>query len=243
MAEAVLTVRSLTGVEMTLPIAGPGMRSYAFLVDWQIRLLGALSLVLIVVLLRLVPAISKQAGSEMLDAGVALALAVYFLYQPLAEVLTRGYTPGLRTAGARIVTLEGTTPGVGALLIRNVFRLIDALPMFYVVGLLTCLLTEKHVRLGDIVAGTVMVSVAQEAADSLERLAAHAQRSALPAEAAELVHDLLARWHSLEPQQRTRLAHAVLSKLDPHFSAPDALRGESELRARLEALLGGTRGS
>ena len=36
-----LTVQSVTGVELTLAIAGPGTRSYAFVIDWHIRLLIA----------------------------------------------------------------------------------------------------------------------------------------------------------------------------------------------------------
>ena len=238
MAEAALTVRSLTGVEMTLPIAGPGMRSYAFLIDWQIRLLGALGWLLIAVLARLLPSVAgRPLAHQLLIGGVVLALLTYLLYQPAAGILPRGCTPGLRTAGARIVTLEGTTPGFGALLIRNVFRLIDSLPLCYVVGLVSCMLTERHVRLGDLVAGTVMVRTTVDASGSLERLAAQAQRGALPLEAVELVHDLLTRWSSLEPQQRARLARTVLSKLDPSADAADAALGETALQARLERLL------
>ena len=40
----------------------------------------------------------------------------------------RGRTPGKRIAGVRLVTREGDIPGVGALLLRNVFRLLDSLP-------------------------------------------------------------------------------------------------------------------
>ncbi|MGC8519519.1 MAG: RDD family protein [Steroidobacteraceae bacterium] len=238
MAEAVLTVRSLTGVEMTLPVAGPGMRSYAFLIDWQIRLLGALAVLLIVVLLRLLPGLPKALAAHLLVGGGIVALLIYLLYQPVAEIVTGGRTPGLRAAGARIVTLEGTTPGVGSLLIRNIFRLIDSLPLCYVVGLITCMLTDRHVRLGDIVAGTVMVCAAEAAGGPLDRLARHAERSALTPDTAELVHDLLERFNTLAPAQRTALALAVLGKIDPGFDASGTPPEEGVLRARLEALLG-----
>lgn len=238
MTEAALTVTSLTGVEIALPIAGPGTRSFAFLVDWQIRLLGALTWLLIAVLLRLLPSIAgRPAAHELLIGGSVLALLTYFLYQPLMEVVTRGHTPGLRTAGARIVTLEGTTPGMGALLIRNVFRLIDALPLFYVVGLVSCMVTARHVRLGDLVAGTVLVRTDARATGTLDRLATQAQRNTLPLEAVELVHDLLARWPSLASEQRVNLARTVLNKLDPS-DVNAAPLDEPALHARLEALLG-----
>ena len=55
MAEEELIVRGLTGVDMALRIAGPGTRSYAFLTDWLIRLLIALTLILLAVMYRLLP--------------------------------------------------------------------------------------------------------------------------------------------------------------------------------------------
>ncbi len=240
MTEETLSVKSLTGVEMTLPIAGPGTRSYGFLTDWLIRLLGALIWLLVASLLRLAPGIAgRPVAHTVWVAGIVLALITYFLYQPVAEILTKGCTPGLRTAEARIVTLEGMTPGIGALVIRNVFRLIDCLPVFYVVGLVTCMLTPRRVRLGDIVAGTVMVRTDAGAGAGLDRLAAQARRTRLPVEALALVHDLLERWSMLEEAQRIRLARAVLTKLDAGFAACDTDLDGPALRARLEGLLEG----
>lgn len=245
MAEEELTVSSLTGVDMTVRIAGPGTRSYAFLTDWLLRLLLALAWLLAGSLLRLLPRIAADASlaHAVMVVAVILALATYFLYQPVLEVLMRGRTPGLRKAGARIATVEGTTPGTGALLIRNLLRLIDALPVFYVVGLTCCLLTKQRVRLGDMVAGTVLVLDEADSVQSLGRLSVQMQRTALPAEALQLIHDLLDRWRSLEEAQRTRLARELLAKLDPGF---DPRRAEASsaraLQGRLEALLAGKRG-
>lgn len=240
MAEEALTVTSLTGVELTLPIAGPGTRSYAFVTDWLIRLLGALIWLLAAVLLRLIPGIAGQpaVAHAVLIAGVALSLATYLLYQPLLEVLTKGCTPGLRTAEARIVTLEGATPGTGALVIRNVFRLIDCLPLFYLFGLITCMLTPNRVRLGDIVAGTVMIRTDANSKLSLDRLGAETQRSRLSVEALVLVHDLLERWRSLDERQRAELARTLLRKVDADSAMRDAELDEPALRSRLEGLLG-----
>ena len=60
-------------------------------------------------------------------------------------------------AGIQIVTRDGGSPGVGALLTRNVFRLVDSLPLLYGVGLLATIVTRNHVRIGDIAAGTLLV--------------------------------------------------------------------------------------
>lgn len=244
MAEEDLIVRGLTGVDMSLRIAGPGTRSFAFVTDWLIRLLVALTLILVAALWALLPGVSKSVSTAIWAIAVILALLVYFLYHPVLEVLMRGRTPGKHRAGARIVTVEGATPTVGSLLMRNLFRLIDCMPGFYALGLACCLFTEKRVRLGDMVAGTVLVLEEDEVPQALARLGEAMQRSALPLEALRLIHDLLDRWRDLEERQRTALARDLLAKLDPGFDAqsPVAPAGET-LRARLEVLVGAKSGS
>lgn len=242
MAEEERTVRGMTGVDTRVRIAGPGTRSYAFLTDWTIRLLLALGWLLGGALLRLLPAIAAepQLAHRLMTAAVILALLTYFLYHPVLEVAMRGHTPGLRKAGARIVTVAGAIPGTGPLLMRNLLRLIDALPVFYMVGLACCMLTAKRVRLGDLVAGTVLALDEADRAEFLGGLSARMHSTALPVDALQLIHDLLDRWRSLEEVRRTCLARELLSKLDPGFDRQltEAL-SERDLRGWLEALLAG----
>ncbi len=241
MAAEELTVRGLTGVDMTLTVAGPGTRSYAFVIDWHIRLLLALAWALLGLLLRLaLPRGSDAAltSTVFVLAVVAPAVLIYLLYHPVLEVVMRGRTPGKRMAGARIVTREGATPGTGALLVRNLFRLIDSLPLFYMVGLVCCLVTMQRVRIGDLAAGTVLVIDETAAAKSLSRLGALLQRSRLRPEALALVGDLLERWAELEPQRRATLARTVLARLGAGADPTDlAALDEAALHARLQGLL------
>lgn len=244
MAEEELIVRGLTGVDMSLRIAGPGTRSYAFLIDWQIRLMCALVLILVALPIRMLPGAPQLLTHWVWVAAIVLATLVYFLYHPVLEVLMRGHTPGKRSAGARIVTLEGATPTTGSLLMRNLFRLIDSLPGFYALGLGCCLLTDRRVRLGDLVAGTVLVLEKADASRTLARLGTAMQRSALPLEAVRLVQDLLDRWGDLEEMRRRGLGREVLAKLDPGFEVVrETALSDADLRSRLEALLGAGSGS
>jgi uncharacterized RDD family membrane protein YckC len=243
-----LPVRSADGVEVSLTIAGVGGRSFAFVIDWHLRL--ALALVWLIgssFLMSWLPSGLLAAWATWFEdpamawiSVVAVpAAALYFLYHPVLEVLMRGRTPGKRMAGVRIVTQEGQTPGMAPLLIRNVFRLVDSLPLFYVVGLVTVALTRQQVRLGDLAAGTVLVY------DSLSR---GAPIQDLPLSAAagpaqgelELVHELLGRWSSLDGEARRRLARQVL---EPHgVSVPEDLTGtdlDRDLRRQLEGLVHG----
>jgi uncharacterized RDD family membrane protein YckC len=155
-----LSVDSVTGIDVSLPIAGPGARAYAFVIDWHIRIMLAVGWYVLGALLYngrwslAAPPASDARGFALV---VVPALCLYFLYHPLLEVTLRGSTPGKRTAGVRIVTRDGAAPSVGALLVRNVFRLIDSLPAAYSVGLILVMLTREHVRCGDMAAGTLLV--------------------------------------------------------------------------------------
>jgi uncharacterized RDD family membrane protein YckC len=231
-----VSVQSATGVDLTLRIAGPGSRSYAFLIDWHIRLLlgGAwLLLADFVLKLDLTPR-SQDALLSLLPAAI-----IYFLYHPILEVAMRGRTPGKRMAGLVLVSRGGGTPGTAALLIRNIFRLVDALPAFYAVGLIACFVTANRVRIGDMAAGTLLVIDNTAAGKSLSRLETIAAGSPLPLDALELVDQVLERWPTLESRARLQIACSLLARIEPrsdpaHLSALN----DVELHARLAASLG-----
>jgi len=155
-----LVIDSVTGVEVHLPVAGPGARSYAFLADWHARTLVAAGWYVAAALIhngRFNLAAPLDPSSTWFALVLAPALAIYFLYHFVLEIALRGRTPGMRLAGIRIITRDGAAPGAGALLIRNVFRLVDCLPVFYGVGLIATMCTREHVRVGDMAAGTLLV--------------------------------------------------------------------------------------
>jgi uncharacterized RDD family membrane protein YckC len=230
-------IRGLTGVDITLRIAGPGTRAYAFVIDWHIRLLVALAWVLVGLLIGLIVGPGFKRLLFPLLFGLP-AVLIYFFYHPVLEVLMRGRTPGKRMAGARIVTLEGETPGIGALLMRNVFRLIDSLPVLYLLGFVCCMLTTHRVRIGDLAAGTLLIVDQQKATRSLELAGMHAQSSLAPDEAA-LVQDVIDRWPELKSERRESLARELLTRLDTEADPGQlATLDSAELLARLGSLLG-----
>jgi uncharacterized RDD family membrane protein YckC len=170
------------------------------------------------------------------------SVLIYFLYHPVLELTMRGRTPGKRMAGARIVTREGATPGAGALLLRNVFRLVDSAPVFYVVGLACCLATDQRVRIGDLAAGTVLVLDETPSAKSLGQLGALLQNTGLDPNTLQLIQDLLDRWAMLETERRVQLARTVLARLDPGLDpAQLGALDPVQLHSRLKSLLGSKR--
>jgi uncharacterized RDD family membrane protein YckC len=238
-----LTVISATGVDVSLAIAGPGTRSFAFIVDWHFRVLLAFAWYACAALLvagRLL--VTRAAGppsAAFLLAAVLPATAIYFLYHPVLEVALRGRTPGKRIAGVRLVSRSGGVPSAGALLVRNVFRLIDSLPLLYVVGLASCLITADRVRIGDLAAGTVLVLDQGDALAALDQFSAQARDSAIDAATADVAGELLRRWSSLADERRAALARSLLERVagGDGGAALDGL-DSAALRGRLEALLG-----
>jgi uncharacterized RDD family membrane protein YckC len=226
-----LSVDSVTGIDVSLAIAGPGARSYAFLIDWHIRVLLALGWFVCAALIyngRLSLGVPDNPHGRWFALVLLPAAAVYFLYHWVLELALRGRTPGKRLAGVHIVARDGGAATAGALLTRNVFRLIDCLPLCYGVGLIAVMLTREHLRVGDMAAGTLLV---------YERDAPLpvAVRGSLDPAGMEIVGELLERWTTLESAARVRLARRVLARYAGAASdTPDG--DEAALRARLERL-------
>jgi uncharacterized RDD family membrane protein YckC len=228
-------VDSVTGVELALPVAGPGARCYAFIIDWLIRaiLFAAWYGVAALIYNRqwsFSAPLSPDARWFVLV--VTPAAAIYFLYHFVLEIAMHGRTPGKRMAGVHLVARDGSPPGVGALLARNVFRLVDALPLLYGVGLIATLVTRDHVRIGDLAAGTLLAYERSEVA--LSNLLAH--KTGLGPSDSETAQELLLRWDGLDADARRRLAVTLLSHHG--ISTPAAaVRNDAELRLQVEQLL------
>ena len=233
-----LRIDSATGVDVSHAIVGPGGRAYAFVIDWHIRLILALAWYGAAALLfrwrsglGVSLAIPPDPDGSWLLAVALPATAIYFLYHPVLEVAMRGRTPGKRIAGVRVLSRDGGTPGPGALLIRNLFRLIDSFPALYGIGLISTLVTREHVRIGDLAAGTLLV---------YER-ATHAAlppRSALDPELSELGIELIARWQQLDPRARRELADRLIARSGGQAVSGDDEASDRERLAQLRRLTG-----
>jgi uncharacterized RDD family membrane protein YckC len=95
-----------------------------------------------------------------LDTSATLAwIAAMYAYYFVCEATT-GQTLGKKLLGVRVAKLDGAKAGPGPVLVRTVLRLVDALPILYVVGLISVLATgrERRQRVGDLAAGTTVVA-------------------------------------------------------------------------------------
>jgi uncharacterized RDD family membrane protein YckC len=98
---------------------------------------------------------SIQTGASVHGGAALLFFLALFAYYAGCE-LRWGQTPGKRMMGVRVVALDGHAPTPRAAIIRTAARLIDGLPVFYVLGLLALLLSPDDQRIGDRLARTTV---------------------------------------------------------------------------------------
>ncbi|WP_136688556.1 RDD family protein [Halorhabdus amylolytica] len=89
-------------------------------------------------------------------AGLALWLAVSIFYHTLLE-WRWGKTLGKYLVSIKVTRPDGSTPSFLGSLVRNLLRLVDWLPLFYLVGIVTIAVSKTDRRLGDRVGNTIVV--------------------------------------------------------------------------------------
>jgi uncharacterized RDD family membrane protein YckC len=221
-ASTALPIRTPEGIEFALPLAGPFSRMLALAVD--LAVIAALDSVLKKVLGPLAIFGEDLAGG----IQVVLYFALTMVYAAAAEWIWRGQTIGKRLVGLRVVDARGLRLAPAQVIVRNLMRLIDALPAFYLVGGIGCVLTRYHQRLGDLAAGTVVVRTPPMTAPDLDKLlagkynslaesrhlAARLRQKVTP-EMARIALEALLRRDRLEPAARL----AVFAGLATQFRA------------------------
>lgn len=140
-------------VVVSYRVAGFATRVGAHLID--LVLAGGLS-TLTVVLLTLFTGVIGSIAAQTL--GSLLASVVFLGYFVVLEWIGQGATPGKKVARIRIVMVDGTPITFLSALYRNLVRPADFLPGFYLLGFLCMFTNERSQRLGDLVAGTMVVA-------------------------------------------------------------------------------------
>ena len=145
-------------IALELPLAGIGSRFLAVAVDTVLQAL--LYLAGFVALIASAPVLASL-GSFVRLLGPALtvlfAFCVYWGYFAFFEIIWSGRTPGKRLAEIRVIKDSGRPITAVEAIGRNILRAIDFLPAMYGVGVVVMMLNRNSRRIGDFVAGTVVV--------------------------------------------------------------------------------------
>jgi uncharacterized membrane protein SpoIIM required for sporulation/uncharacterized RDD family membrane protein YckC len=237
-------------VVLTYSIAGIGSRAMAAITDLVI--VAATVAVLAIVFF----AVVSTGGFSGFDLGGSWGIAILILvqftllwgYYVLFEGLMDGQTPGKRVHRIRVVREGGYSVTFGASAVRNLIRVIDMQPLFlYLVGMISVVATKRGRRLGDIVAGTIVVREdarrAAAPAPSVSAREGHGDAAALQTQLSEdeylVLGRFVERWSTLDALKRAALAQQLATRFaaalpdDPRAAGQKLLElYERERRAR-----------
>jgi uncharacterized RDD family membrane protein YckC len=215
-----LTIDTPEQTALEYPIAGLGSRFLAILTDTAIQFVLAFFVVI---------------GGGILGAGLSefgglgpqwiaaimvfLLFVLYSGYFVLFEIFWNGQTPGKRYAQVRVIKDDGRPIGAYEAIVRNALRIVDTLPALYGVGLISIFLSRQSKRLGDFVAGTVVVhektleGVRPYMETKIDDTLPPIDDSLVTLEEVRLIETFLNRRDSLDPAVRTTMAVQIATRL------------------------------
>ncbi len=97
-----------------------------------------------------------SSSASLSDGGKFVTLMLWFLYFEIMETMY-GKTVGKMLFKLRVLRVDGSKPDATAIAIRTVFRVIDDLPFFYLLGFIVASTKDGKQRIGDLVAKTMVV--------------------------------------------------------------------------------------
>lgn len=154
-----LTIDTPENVAFDYDVAGIGSRFLAALID---TILIILVQVILVGGVLLITNLALDDVSSTVSAWVAgilglVSFVFFWGFYIFFEILWNGQTPGKRIVGLRVIRVDGTPVAVSEVIIRNLVRIIDFMPIAYGVGVVTMFINTNSRRVGDLAAGTLVV--------------------------------------------------------------------------------------
>ena len=149
--DTTLLAETPEGIAIVLRPAGAVPRALAYALDLFIRMV--------------VWTVAATLLGTVQGVGVGVMLIVLFalewIYPIVFELLPGAATPGKRVLGLQVMMDTGLPVTPSAAVTRNLLRVADFMPIAYAFGLIAMLLRSDFKRLGDIVAGTLVVHAGQ----------------------------------------------------------------------------------
>lgn len=151
--------------------------------------------------------------------AIFVGFAIYWGYFAFFEIVWKGQTPGKRVAGIRVIKESGRPINAFEAIGRNLMRAVDVMPGIYGVGLVCMMLNKQSRRLGDFVAGTVVVhekpseEVRPTWNTAAEASSASGGMGQVTAEELVLIETYLSRRFELDPEVRLRTAIQIAERI------------------------------
>jgi uncharacterized RDD family membrane protein YckC len=224
-------------ISLELPLAGIGSRFLALTIDSLIQIGVVIVLIIAGVVISMsyteLSGAADKFFSQTVGAIVTIVVpfCLYWGYFAFFEILWQGRTPGKRVAGIRVIHQTGRPMTAIECIGRNLMRALDIQPGIYAVGLICMMCNKQNRRVGDYVAGTIVVH--DKALDSVsptwgdKRVGDKRFEGAVPSELRKLTPDELVlvetylnRRYDLEATVRALTAQRIVAMITEKLGIP-----------------------
>lgn len=159
-----IVIQTPESVELEFNLAGIGNRAYALLIDyiiWGIILIiSLLAWAFVAVLINFSNNVfAKNASLWLVAIQFLIFFAIYVAYFVFFETIWQGQTPGKRFVKIRVISDNGRPIKLQQATLRALLRPFDDL---FFIGALLIMLSKQEKRLGDLVAGTIVIQEDRE---------------------------------------------------------------------------------
>jgi len=154
-----LSINTTQNVNINFTVASVGHRILAYFLDLLVK--GAYVIVVFYLFFYLLGLNDYMNGMDRWSQR-SIVILFYFpaiFYTLILESLLEGQTVGKKIMKIKVVKIDGYQASFGDYLMRWIFRIVDVNFSAGVVGLLTIILSDKSQRLGDMTAGTSVISL------------------------------------------------------------------------------------
>lgn len=149
-----ISITTLQNIELEYELASLGDRIIGRIID----LLVLTGYVILLIAIIGFGKFGKFMDNNTVFVLIFFAFPVVF-YDLLSEILLNGQSLGKKSMGIKVISLSGAQASLSQYLIRWLFRIVDFSFSGNLVALITVAASEKKQRVGDIVAGTVLIKV------------------------------------------------------------------------------------
>ena len=240
----IITVHTTQNIDIDYEVGGLGERILAYLIDIGIFI----ALAIIGGILSTNVFSAKGSAAYFIIIGLML-----LCYDLVCESFFNGQSAGKIVMKIRVISLDGTRPKFSQFLLRWLFRLIDFSITTYLAGVVSIIMTDKGQRIGDLVAGTVLIRtkprtqmnnlVFRTTDDSYQPV--FAQASQLKDEDISLIHEVIENYFKTGSnvavyKMADRIREHLLISLPPNMNSMQFLqtiiKDYSHITAQTDAL-------
>lgn len=216
-----ISVSTNQHVDIDYPVAGLGERVSARLIDFAL---------FIVVFFAFLFGLSFSGVLDGTDFGFAIMFGIYgvlfVFYDLFCEILMNGQSIGKKILKIKVISLDGGQPSIGQYLIRWIFRIVDFVLASPVGGLVAVAVTENKQRIGDIVAGTILIKT--QPRTKIDHIAFHPVEEnytprfpdvhLLHDRDVELIHEVIGTYYQT---MNTTIVYRLAGKVTQHLGITD----------------------